>query len=441
MRTYYLRSFGCQMNAHDAERIRALLEADGLLAVSEPEAADVLVYNTCTVRQSANDRLAGHLGDAARLKRADPRRVVIVTGCLPQAEREAFFQRFPQVDGALGPQNLHRLPELLAVAADADEPADLPPGYFEDGPHLSGELPGRRERPYQAWVQIMSGCTNFCSYCIVPQARGPERSREADAVVAEVRDLVADGVREVTLLGQNVNAYGLDLRRGGRDDAPDFAALLRALNEIPGLARIRFMTSHPKDFSDDLVRALAELPSLCEHVHLPAQAGSDRILAAMNRGYGAAAYLERVRALRAAIPGVSITTDLIAGFPGESEDDFAATLELVRQAEFDGAFTFLFSPRPGTVAAELPGQVPADVKSERVQRLVALTQEFALASHERLVGQSAEILIEGVSRDGLRLRGRTRQNVTVNATGAAEAGAIVMVEVTEATSTTLRGRL
>ncbi len=306
---------------------------------------------------------------------------------------------------------------------------------------MSGELAGRRERPFQAWVQIMSGCTNCCSYCIVPRARGPERSRNLDAIVAEVRGLVDDGVREVTLLGQNVNAFGHDLRRGGWEDAPDFPALLRALDEISGLCRIRFMTSHPKDLSDDLVRALAELPSVCEHVHLPAQAGSDRVLSAMNRGYSSASYLERVRALRDAIPEVSITTDLIAGFPGETEEEFAETLDLVRQAEFDGAFTFLFSPRPGTAAAEMPGQVPAEVRSERVQRLVAATQECARASHERLVGHTAEVLIEGTSRDGRRLRGRTRQNVTVNAVGAARAGAIVTVEVTEATSTTLRGRL
>ena len=441
MRTFYLRSFGCQMNAHDAERIRALLEAGGLRAVAEPDAADVLIYNTCTVRQSADDRLAGHLGDAARLKRQDPRRVVIVTGCLPQAEQDELFRRYPHVDGALGPQNLHRLADLLASVEEEAGSAGRRPGYFEDGPRLSGEMPGLRERPFQAWVQIMSGCTNFCSYCIVPHVRGPERSRSIAAVVTEVSDLVADGVREVTLLGQNVNAYGLDLRRGGDAGAPDFPVLLRALDEIPGLARIRFMTSHPKDLSDELVSALADLPSLCEHVHLPAQAGSDRILAAMKRGYGAAEYLERVSALRQAVPGVSITTDLIAGFPGETEEDFAATLDLVKQAEFDGAYTFLFSPRSGTGAAGLPGQVPADVKSERVQRLVALTQALALASHERLVGHPAEILIEGVSRDGLRLRGRTRQNVTVNAIGAAAPGAIVTVEVTEATSTTLRGRL
>jgi tRNA-2-methylthio-N6-dimethylallyladenosine synthase len=248
-------------------------------------------------------------------------------------------------------------------------------------------------------------------------------------------------VREITLLGQNVNAYGQDLRREGETFAADFAQLLRALDEIPGLLRVRFMTSHPRDLSNALIEAVAELGSVCEHVHLPAQAGSNRVLAAMNRGYTADEYLERVAALRRAVPGVSVTTDLIAGFPGETEEEFAATLALVEEASFDGAFTFLYSPREGTDAAELTGQVPEEVKVARVQRLVTLTQRLALARNQRSVGRRVEVLLEGASRDGSRLRGRTRQNVTVNATGTAEAGAIVEVEVTEATSTTLRGRL
>ncbi len=436
---YYLRSFGCQMNAHDAERIRALLEAEGLERANEPDEANVLVYNTCTVRRSADDRLAGHLGTAARLKRADPSRVVLVTGCLPQAEQAEFFARFPFVDGALGPQNLHRLPELLQAAI---EPAGAgPAGYFDDGPHLSGGIAARRERPYQAWMQVMSGCTNFCSYCIVPMVRGPERSRAVRDLVAEAESLVADGVREVILLGQNVNAYGRDLRRGGEASAPAFAGLLALLDGVSGLERLRFMTSHPKDLGDDLVAAVAELSSVCEHVHLPAQAGSDRILRAMRRGYTAEQYLDRVRALRDAVPDVSITTDLIAGFPGETEDDFARTLELVREAAFDAAFTFVYSPRVGTRAASLPDQVPPEVRRERVQRLIELTQHEALAAHATWVGRRAQVLVEGVSRDGRLHRGRTRQNVTVNIDGPVEPGAIVSVEITAATSTTLRGRV
>jgi tRNA-2-methylthio-N6-dimethylallyladenosine synthase len=288
-------------------------------------------------------------------------------------------------------------------------------------------------------VQVMSGCTNFCSYCIVPYVRGPERSRSMKELVAEVGSLVGDGVREVTLLGQNVNAYGHDLRRGEEADAPSFAGLLRRLDAIDGLARVRFMTSHPKDLGDDLVTAIAELRSVCEHVHLPAQAGSDRVLLGMRRGYTAEQYLDRVRALRAAVADVSITTDLIAGFPGETENDFEDTLALVREAAFDAAFTFVFSPRRGTAAADLPDQVPPEVRRERVERLIELTQRQALASRRAWVGRRAEVLVEGASRDGERHRGRTRQNVTVNVSGAVEPGAIVTVDITAATSTTLRG--
>jgi tRNA-2-methylthio-N6-dimethylallyladenosine synthase len=285
----------------------------------------------------------------------------------------------------------------------------------------------------------MSGCTNFCSYCIVPYVRGPERSRHVDELMPEVEGLVADGVREVTLLGQNVNAYGLDLRQGGEADAPAFADLLVRLDAVEGLERIRFMTSHPKDLGDDLVAAVAGLPSVCEHVHLPAQAGSDRVLHAMRRGYTADQYLDRVRALRAAVPDVSITTDLIAGFPGETDEDFERTLDLVREAAFDAAFTFVYSPRPGTRAADLPDQVPAEMRRERVERLIELTQQQALLSRRAWVGRHAEVLVEGLSRDGSLHRGRTRQNVTVNVQGAVGPGAIVTVEITAATSTTLRG--
>jgi tRNA-2-methylthio-N6-dimethylallyladenosine synthase len=454
MRTYYVRSFGCQMNEHDAERLRALLEAGGLERRDRPDDADVLIYNTCTVRHSADERLAGHLGEAARLKREDRSRIVLVTGCVPQAEGDAFFDRFPFVDGVLGPQNIHRLPELLESAVTGT--GGGPPGatetgahgrlaFLEDGPAMSGDLPGRRERPYQAWVQIMSGCTNFCSYCIVPHVRGPERSRSAAVIEAEVRDLALDGVREVTLLGQNVNAYGLDLRRRG-EEALDFAGLLERLDALAsgdgrtdGL-RIRFTTSHPMDVSPRLIEAVATLPSVCEHVHLPLQSGSDRVLAAMNRGYTAGNFLDLIAGLRAAVPEVGVTTDLIAGFPGETDEDFNATLAVVEAAAFDAAFTFVFSPRRGTAAAELPHQVDAETKRDRVRRLVEATQRLALASRRRWVGRRVEVLVEGPSRQGGAVRGRTRQNVTVNFGGAAEPGTIVEVAITGATSTTLSGR-
>ena len=477
--TYYLRSFGCQMNDHDAERIRAALEAQGLRMVERPDDADVLVYNTCTVRKSADERFAGHISAAARLKRERPDRLVIVCGCLPQAEGEAFFARFPYVDVALGPQNLHHLAEELRKrlgrrdaggeeAATVDGSREMMlgrtprgvlggeerAGFFADGPHLSADLPARRERPFQAWVQVMSGCTNFCSYCIVPYVRGPERSRTLTDIVADVSALVADGVREVTLLGQNVNAYGADLDRvgdpgcdrepgsdRGSSQRPDFAQLLHAVDAVPGLLRTRFMTSHPKDLSEEMIAAIAELPTVCEHVHLPAQAGSDRVLAAMNRGYTVGDYLGRVAALRAAIPDVSITTDLIAGFPGETEDDFAQTLDLVQAAGFDAGFTFVYSPRDRTAAAALPDQIDDSVKRDRVQRLVALTQAQARERRQVLVGRACEVLVEGTARQPGRLRGRTRQGVTVNMNGQARPGTIVSVQITSATSTTLRGQV
>jgi tRNA-2-methylthio-N6-dimethylallyladenosine synthase len=448
--TYYLRSFGCQMNEHDAERIRAAVEGLGLRSVTEPLDADVLIYNTCTVRRSADERLAGHLSLAGRLKLDDPRRVVVVTGCLPQAEKSRLFAQFPYVDLALGPQALPRLPNELqevleerGAASGLSRPA-APRGCFLDAGTLSADLPAVRSRPHHAWVQIVAGCTNLCSYCIVPYVRGPERSRHPDAVEDEVRALVADGVLEVTLLGQNVNAYGGDLpsdQRERQERRSSFAGLLRRLDAIHGLRRIRFMTSHPKDLSDDLIAAIAALPTVCEHVHLPAQSGSNEVLRSMSRGYTTDWYLERVAALRAAMPDVALTSDLMVGFPGEDEDDFQATLNLVRAAGFDAAFTFVYSPRRGTAAADMPRQVPDEIKKRRVRELIALTQRQSLERRSRLVGKTAEVLVEGASRHGHLWRGRTRQNITVNFSGPAKPGDLIDVRITDATSTTLKGTI
>jgi tRNA-2-methylthio-N6-dimethylallyladenosine synthase len=433
MDTYYLRSFGCQMNEHDAERIRAVLESQGLAPVATPDEARVIVYNTCTVRRSADERFAGHIGAATRIKRQDPRRMIIVTGCLPQAEREAFFATYPFVDAAIGPQNLDRLADVVSA------PTRERQGFFDDRPLLSGEMVGRRTRPFQAWVQIITGCTNSCSYCIVPLVRGPERSRTVQSILGETHALVADGVREITLLGQNVNAYGRDLPCATQEAT--FPSLLAALDGIDGIERVRFMTSHPRDLSDDLIAAIATLPSVCEHVHLPVQSGSSAILAAMRRSYTRDAYLERVAALRNRVSDVAVTTDIIVGFPGETESDFAETLDLVRAAAFDGAYTFMYSARAGTAAAEMPDQVATEVKRDRLQRLIALTQQEARQRQQRLVGKRCDVLVEGPSRHAGTLRGRTRQNVTVNFTGTAVTGAIVSVLVTDATSTTLRGHV
>lgn len=433
MRTYYLRSFGCQMNDHDAERIRALLEAEGLVRVETPDQAHVIAFNTCTVRRSADERFFGHLGEAARVKRLHPERLVVVCGCLAQAEGDAFLDGHPFVDIALGPQSIHRLTESLRLGLRGR-------GYFDQTSSFSGDLPTCRERPFQAWVQVMSGCSSACTYCIVPRVRGPERSRPAASILTEVRALAADGVREVTLLGQNVNAYAAQ-DAGHEDGDSPFAALLRRLDDVDGLARVRFTTSHPKDLSDDLIEAMAVLPTVCEHLHLPAQSGSDRTLRAMGRGYTIEHYLERVAAVRKAIPDIAITTDLMVGFPGETEADFEQTLALVPEAGFYGAFTFVFSPRSGTPAAGLPGQVPAALAGERIERLVRVTQEEGLRQHEASVGKRVDVLVEGPGRHGDVLRGRSRQNVTVNFSGDAEPGRLVPVMVEAATSTTLRGRL
>ncbi len=315
---YFLRSFGCQMNEHDAERIAGLLEESGLARVGEPEEADILVYNTCSIREKADNRLAGHLSLATRLKREDPGRLVVVAGCLAQSRREAFFADFPCVDVLVGPQSLHQLPALIEERLDTGDRATA---FAETTTRWSADLPRSRVSGPGAWVQVVAGCSNFCSYCIVPYVRGPEASRPVEAIMREVADLAAAGVRQVTFLGQNVNAYGKEPGFAGDDG---FVRLLRRACAVPGVERVRFMTSHPKDMSEELIEVLAEQNQVCEHLHLPAQSGSDRILTAMRRGYDRAGYLALVRRLRDVVPGLALTTDLIVGFPGESEDDFAA---------------------------------------------------------------------------------------------------------------------
>lgn len=432
---YFLRSFGCQMNDHDAERIAGLLESMGYRPVAEPDEAQVLVYNTCSIREKADNRLAGHLGLAARLKRTGPVRLVVVAGCLAQSRREEFFSDFPFVDVLVGPQNLYDLPALIEARLESGERA----AAFQDcTTRFSAELPRSRVAGPSAWVQIVAGCSNFCSYCIVPYVRGPEASRPADAIVDEVRALVGQGVKQVTLLGQNVNAYGKEPGFTGRED---FAGLLRAACEIPGLERVRFMTSHPKDMSDALIDVMAAPNQVCEHLHLPVQSGSDRILSAMRRGYDRAGYLDLVARLRAAVPGVALTTDLIVGFPGETEEDFAATLTLAEDVGFDGAFTFIYSPRRDTEAARLPGRVDHAVAEERMHRLVGVVQESARERNRSLLGQTVEVMVERTSRQHPgEVMGRTRTHKPVNFPSSAHPGDFVLVELLEATSTSFRGR-
>jgi tRNA-2-methylthio-N6-dimethylallyladenosine synthase len=430
MRRYHLTTFGCQMNEHDSERMKGMLDSLGYAESEDREGADLILFNTCSIRESADNRFIAHLGEAKRLKSEDPARVVGVGGCWAQSVKEEVFRRFPFVDVAFGPGQIHRLAEFLTSDSLSAQ------GYFEFE-DVSGHLPMKREREFQAWVQISQGCNCVCSYCIVPSVRGREMSRDPDELLAEVERLAADGVREVTLLGQNVNSYGRDLPKESRIG---FADLLAQVDAIDGIDRIRYTSPHPKDMREEVVRAHAELPSLCEHIHLPLQSGSSTVLKRMRRTYNRERYMDRVALIREHVPDCAITTDIIVGFPGESESDFAETLEVVDEVGYDGAFTFIFSPRRGTEAADLADQLTHAVKRERMERLVELVQRRARDRAERFVGRTMEVLVEGPSRtDPSRLRGRSRHNKTVNFDGTAAPGELIEVEIGGATSATLSG--
>jgi tRNA-2-methylthio-N6-dimethylallyladenosine synthase len=427
---YHVTTFGCQMNEHDSERMKGMLDSLGYEECEARSEADLILFNTCSIRESADNRFIAHLGEAKRLKGEDPERVVGVGGCWAQSVKDEVFQRFPFVDVAFGPGQIHKLAEFLTSDSLTAQ------GFFEFE-DLSGHLPLKRERDFQAWVQISQGCNCVCAYCIVPSTRGREVSRTPDELVAEIEGLAADGVREVTLLGQNVNSYGRDLPRERRIR---FSDLLARVDAVEGIERIRYTSPHPKDMREDVIRAHAELPSLCEHIHLPLQSGSSRILKAMKRTYDRGRYMDRVAQIREHLPDAALTTDIIVGFPGETEADFEETLEVADAVGYDGAFTFVFSPRRGTAAAELPDQVPHPVKRERMQRLVELVQRRSRELAQRFVGRTMEVLVEGPSRtDPAKLRGRIRHNKTVNFDGVASPGDLVEVEITGATSTTLAG--
>ncbi len=432
MKRYHVTTFGCQMNEHDSERMKGMLESIGYTEAGAPDEADLILFNTCSIREKADSRFLAHLGHAKRLKLEDPSRVVGVGGCWAQSVKDEVFARFPFVDVAFGPGQVHKLAEFLTSDSLSAQ------GFFEfEG--FTGHLPDKRAREFQAWVQISVGCNMACSYCIVPSTRGREVSRPAAELVAEVARLAADGVREVTLLGQNVNSYGRDLRPA----AATFAGLLHELDAIDGIERIRYTSPHPKDMREDVIRAHAELPSVCEHIHLPLQSGSSRVLKAMRRTYTRERYLDRVALIREHVPDVALTTDVIVGFPGETEEDFAQTLSLCEEVGYDGAFTFVFSPRRGTEAGALTeGLVDHEVKVERMQRLVEVVQRRATERAQRFVGRELEVLVEGASRtDPSRLRGRSRHNKAVNFSGLASPGDIVPVHITGATSQTLIGEL
>ncbi|MGH3029228.1 MAG: tRNA (N6-isopentenyl adenosine(37)-C2)-methylthiotransferase MiaB [Gaiellaceae bacterium] len=432
MKRYHVTTFGCQMNAHDSERIKGLLESLGLGEAVSQEEADVIVFNTCTVREKPDTRFAAHLAQAAALKRRDPEKVIAVGGCYAEAQRERIFELYPYVDVAFGPGSIPHLAEWVGAGG-----LGVDRGRFAEWRHFAGDLPARRERAFQAWVQISMGCNSKCAYCIVPAVRGREQSRRPGDVIAEVTGLAADGVREVTLLGQNVNSWGRDLLP---DIRTEFGELLRAVDAVEGIERIRFTSPHPKDFREPVIAAMAECTTVCEHAHLPLQSGSTRILKAMRRTYGRERYLALVERMRAAIPDLALTTDLIVGFPGETDADFRETLEVVEEVGFDGAFTFVFSPRQGTEAATMPEQVSEPVKHERIERLVEVVQRVAHERNAERIGRVEEVLVEGQSRtEPALLRGRTRRNTTVNFRGTAAPGELVDVRIEEATSTTLKG--
>ena len=431
----YIRTFGCQMNEYDSDRMADVLaQSGGYAPTGQPEDADLIVFNTCSVREKAQEKVFADLGRVRQLKQDNPRLMIAVGGCVASQEGAAIVERAPYVDVVFGPQTLHRLPELLARRRSSGRAqVDVSFPEIEKFDHLP---PARVEGP-TAFVSIMEGCSKYCSFCVVPYTRGEEFSRPFDDVIAEISGLAERGVREVTLLGQNVNAW-----RGEIEAEPaDFAELLRYVAEIDGIERLRYTTSHPREFTQRLIDAHAELSKLAGHVHLPVQSGSDRVLAAMKRGYTALEYRSIVRRLRKARPDLSLTSDFIVGFPGETESDFQATLDLARQLEFDGSFSFVYSARPGTPASELPDDTPQAEKMQRLQRLQAVLDEQARKVSEGMVGSRQRVLVEGPSRkDPAELAGRTSNNRVVNFRGEFDlVGRFVDLRITAALSHTLRG--
>jgi tRNA-2-methylthio-N6-dimethylallyladenosine synthase len=444
-RRYVLHTYGCQMNAHDSERIAGLLEADGLVRADSEADADVVVLNTCCIRENADNKLYGNLGHLKTWKGEREGRQIVVSGCLAQKDQELVARRAGHVDVVMGTHNVHRAAELLEAAKTSEAPITeiLREAVVDDHAMFPSALPARRETSYNAWVTIQIGCDNSCAFCIVPAVRGVEISRPYADVVAEVTELAAQGVTEVTLLGQNVNSYGRDLqlaaRQAGDGSArlrPLFADLLRDVGAVEGIRRVRYTSPHPKDMRPETFSAMAETPSVCEHLHYPLQSGSDRVLALMHRGYTAQRYLERLEEARRRVADLAVSTDIIVGFPGETDADFVDTLEVAAAAEYDYAYTFLFSPRAGTEAAGMEAAfVDPAVAGERFQRLRVVVEHAALRKHQARVGRVEEVLVEGPSKkDPSVTSGRTRQNKLVHfaAPVALRTGSYATVEVTRA---------
>ncbi|MBO4990563.1 MAG: tRNA (N6-isopentenyl adenosine(37)-C2)-methylthiotransferase MiaB [Firmicutes bacterium] len=446
-KTFYIQTFGCQMNEHDSETLAGMLTEMGFVEGKTKTGVDLVILNTCSVRENADKRFFGTLGQLKRHKEECPEYTVAVCGCMMQQQHviDTLKAKYPWVDLVFGTHNIHQFPELIKnVMAEREKIVEVWP----DGGEIVEGLPAKRVYPFKSFVNIMYGCNNFCTYCIVPYTRGRERSRRPEEIVAEVKALAADGVKDITLLGQNVNSYGVSPH--GEDgycykneNGPDFAGLLYLLNDIEGIERIHFMTSHPKDLSDHLIQAFVDCDKLCNQIHLPVQAGSTEILRCMNRKYTKEQYLELVKKLRAAVPDIAITTDLIVGFPGETEEDFQETLDLVRQVEYDSAFTFLYSIRKGTPAEKYPDQVPEEVKHDRFNRLVETIHEIQGRKAQAYQGRVEKVLVEGLSqRNSKTYTGRTESGKTVNFFGRKElVGQIVDVKITECKTFSLWGEV
>ncbi|HOA91778.1 MAG: tRNA (N6-isopentenyl adenosine(37)-C2)-methylthiotransferase MiaB [Bacillota bacterium] len=430
VKLFAILTFGCQMNVRDSETIKGILESLGYIETDNPDEADLLLFNTCSVRENPERKVYGRI----QQYKEDSGKIIGICGCMVQqgAEFEYIKNELPQVRLVFGTHNIHELPELLEKAEEGQRVLNV----WEDKQEIVEGLPAKRDQGVKAFVNISYGCNNFCTYCIVPYTRGREKSRTPENIISEVRELAQNGYKEVTLLGQNVNSYGKDL-------GLDFAALLEKVHEVEGIERIRFTTSHPKDLSDRLIAAFKNLPKLCEHLHLPVQAGSDRILKKMNRRYTREQYLELVAKLRDAVPGIALTTDIIVGFPGETEEDFLQTLDIVEKVRYDSAFTFIYSPRKGTPAAEMPDQVDEEVKKERIYRLIDLQNRISGEINQEIVGSTVEVLVEGTSKtDPSRLTGKTRSNKTINFPGdVGLIGRTVQVEVTAGKLSSLEGKL
>jgi tRNA-2-methylthio-N6-dimethylallyladenosine synthase len=422
-RKFFIETFGCQMNVHDSEKISGVLNREGYCLTDNPRDSDLIIFNTCSIRQKAEQKFFSQLGRIKNLKKRNPNLRIAVAGCIAQRQGEKIFRRAPYVDFVFGPQNIHLLHDLLrgdSRIADKDNPeiAEM-------------DLPALRNSGGRAWVSIMYGCNNFCSYCVVPYTRGPERSRPSEKILREIAELAGEGVREVTLLGQNVNSYKSDIV---------FPELLCKVNAVDGIERIRFVTSHPRDLSHALISAIRNLDKVCEHIHLPLQSGSTRVLQLMNRGYSYDEYRGKVDSLRKSIPGISVTTDIITGFPGETEDDHRQTVEALKEIQYDGIFAFKFSPRQGTKAATVDAQVPDGIKSERISEILDVQDDITLKLNRKFEASIQEVLVEGTSEtDETMLTGRTRSNKIVNFKGTLTEGSLISLKIVRARKHSLDG--